>query len=190
MSLVSQWVLDQSHWNTDKQTHYDQLKGLFASKTSHLEYAVWCRCIDCIIDQAYPGGGGSPWLVECKGEWWSTTGAGAGEASCPSTAAAWGGVEIEAAAEEEEEAVAGGGTCAWAGVEGTLVEEGWVILASSGSCCLECRGLTNWGRGGGGAEFWTCLRTCLVYPVSFLKLFTACMKKEQKKRSAVFSNLI
>lgn len=51
-----------------------------------------------------------------------------------------------------------------------------VALGSSGSCCLECRGLTSCGRGGGGAEFWTCFRTCLVYPVSFLKLFTACLR--------------
>lgn len=56
-------------------------------------------------------------------------------------------------------------------LEGAAAE----ALETKGSCCLDC--LSNCRRGGGGAEFCTSFRACLVYPVSFLKLFTACMKQ-------------
>lgn len=158
-------------------------KGSLIRYKSPLAYVSLCRCLRySVLDQAYPGGGGSPWLVECIGERWSTTGGSAGEASWASTAAVWGGVGAEVVAG----AGAGGVTCGWGAVVGTLVAGG--LVGSNGSCCLECGGLTSWGRGGGGAACWTCLRACLVYPVSFLKLFTACMKKNKRIHHLIYSN--
>lgn len=54
-----------------------------------------------------------------------------------------------------------------------------MTVGISGSCCLECRGLASCRRGAGTDACWSCLRACLVYPVSFLKLFTAWRKKKK-----------
>lgn len=135
--------------------------------------------------RTYPGGGGSPWLADSFGDRWSPAAGGTGETSLPSSAASGGGVGAEESVGDEDRSGAGVGAVVGAGAGaggGALAWTATVVggaLTSSGSCCLEGRCLTSWGRGKGGAAFWMALRMRL-YPVSFRKLLTAWTNKRHQ----------